>query len=253
MPIHLVENKEKIKLNLPKFTVDDNPLAGGDLPYPLSLLDRYHALAFIGRAGSGKTSMIVSMLTNKKPKIFRKRFENIIVVMPKSSRASLKVNIFDKNLPDDKLFSELDEANIDIIIAKIEEASDNDEKTLLILDDVASQLKKSTYLQTRLNHIIYNRRHLHCCLWMALQTYSSLPLTCRKNLSHAFIWKPAKKEAENLFEELFEMKKETVNEIMNEAYDKPHNYIFMDVYNQKLFKNLDFEIKHQEGEKNILG
>jgi GTPase SAR1 family protein len=252
MPIQLIENKEKIKLNLPKFTVDDNPIADGELPYPLSLLDRYHAMAFIGRAGSGKTSMIVSMLQNKKPKIFRKRFENIIVIMPKSSRASLKNNIFDKNLSEDKLFNELDENIIDEIISKIEEASELGEKTLLILDDVASQLKKSTYLQTRLNHIIYNRRHLHCCLWMALQTYSSLPLTCRKNLSHAFIWKPAKKEAENLFEELFEMKKETVSEIMNEAYDKDHNYIYMSIYDQKLFKNLDFEIKYKEDDNKLI-
>jgi len=252
MPIQLIENKEKIKLNLPKFTVDDNPIADGELPYPLSLLDRYHAMAFIGRAGSGKTSMIVSMLQNKKPKIFRKRFENIIVIMPKSSRASLKNNIFDKNLSEDKLFNELDENIIDEIISKIEEASELGEKTLLILDDVASQLKKSTYLQTRLNHIIYNRRHLHCCLWMALQTYSSLPLTCRKNLSHAFIWKPAKKEAENLFQELFEMKKETVSEIMNEAYDKDHNYIYMSIYDQKLFKNLDFEIKYKEDDNKLI-
>jgi len=50
---------------------------------------------FIGRPGSGKTSLLVSMLTGrKKDKVFRKVFNNILVVMPTSSRNSMKNNIF---------------------------------------------------------------------------------------------------------------------------------------------------------------
>lgn len=244
MTVKLVNTKTNIKLSMPKFLVDDYPITEGknELPYPLNLLDCYHSVAMIGRAGSGKTSLMISLLTTKKPKLFRKRFQSIYVVMPKASRSSIKNNIFDKNLPEDQLYSELNEIVIDDLIEKVKNNSLEGNKSLIILDDVATYLKNSQYLQQRIKELIDNRRHYHVCLWFSLQTYSSLNLSSRKNISHAFIFKPSKKEAECLLDELFEFTKEQSLEIMDSVFDKQHNYLFLDVYKRKLFKNLEQEI-----------
>lgn len=237
-----IELKNTPKIDIPQFICDDFPLAKGQLKYPLHLLDKYHICLFIGRAGSGKTSMIVNLLSNKdKSSGFRKRFDNIIVVMPKSSRQSLKKNIFDKELAEENLFSTLDESVMDMINEMIDDNRENNENTLIILDDVTAALKKSIYLQNQLNKLIWNRRHKKLCIWIAQQNYTSLSLSSRKNISHAFLWKPSKKEFTVLFEELFELKQEKSLEIMK-LYQKPHDFIFIDVYNQKIFRNFDTEI-----------
>lgn len=236
--MELKKINHNIQLNLPEFNCDSSPL-GKDFEYPISLMNKYHFTLFCGRSGSGKTSMMVSLITTKG--LFRKRFENIILVMPHSSRQSLKKNIFDKNLDEDNIYDELDEDVLDDIMEKIYENREENEKTLLILDDVATRLKKNKYLETMLMKLVYNKRHLKLCIWCAVQTFSSLPLNCRKNINFAFLYKPSKKEFINLFEELFEMKKEKSMELMK-LYDKPYIYIFMDVYQQKFFKKLDYEI-----------
>ena len=47
------------------------------------------------------------------------------------------------------------------------------------------------------------------------------------------------KEFETLFEELFETKKDDAMEIMNFVYKLPHDYLFLNVDSQRMFKNFD--------------
>jgi hypothetical protein len=53
------------------------------------------------------------------------------------------------------------------------------------------------------------------------------------------MFKPPKKEMEILFEELIESKKDTFNEVMRIAFDKKHNFLFVNVPSQRMFKNWD--------------
>ena len=50
------------------------------------------------------------------------------------------------------------------------------------------------------------------------------------------MFKPSKVEFENLFEELFETNKDMALDIMNIAYDKPHDYLMLNVDSQKMYK-----------------
>ena len=190
---------------------------------------------------------MVSIKSNKdKTSSFRKRFDNIIICMPKSSRMSLKKKyFFVKELPEENLFSSLDEETMDLITMMIDENRENNENTLLILDDQTANLKKSVYLMNQLNKFVWNRRHLKLCIWITMQNYTSLALSARKNISHAFIWKSSKRENEILMEELFEMKKDLSLDILK-LYKKEskHDFIFIDVYQQKIFRNFDTEIKY---------
>jgi DNA replication protein DnaC len=58
----------------------------------------------LGSMGSGKTSLIVSLLRG----VFKKCFNTIYVIMPPNSRASLENDIFSK-LPQEQVYDDLNE------------------------------------------------------------------------------------------------------------------------------------------------
>jgi DNA replication protein DnaC len=88
MPITVIQNKEP-KLKLPKFNVDtelDERLNDYQLQ---SLMNKSNFTLFLGRAGSGKTSLMTGLLgTSVKNGGFKKVFHTVIVFMPSSSRSS---------------------------------------------------------------------------------------------------------------------------------------------------------------------
>ena len=57
-------------------------------------LNKYCTTAFIGQQGSGKTSVMINLLTN----IYNNSFKNIYVFMPKSSRDDVENNILVSSL-----------------------------------------------------------------------------------------------------------------------------------------------------------
>ena len=238
MRITLKKNKAP-KLSVPSFVCDNNPLGEHLNEYDmLSHLNCYGFTCLLGKPGSGKTSIVISWLTGKgKSKVFRKVFDNIILVMPESSRNSLKKNIFEKHDPT-KMFEELTIDTINKIYDMLLRNSKEKENTLLILDDVGASLKRND-IQTILKRIIFNRRHLKCHIIVMLQSFTTAPLVIRKLYTNVIMFKPSKKEFETLFEELFETKKDHAIEIMNFVYDKPHQYLFLNVDSQRMYKNFD--------------
>jgi KaiC/GvpD/RAD55 family RecA-like ATPase len=244
-----IKKNKKIDLDIPEFCCDNNPLGEHLTKYDmLQQLNGFKFTGIIGKPGMGKTSMMVSWLQSKgKNKVFRKVFENLLVVMPTSSRKSMKKNIFEKHTAE-KMWDELDLSSITTIYERLLASSAENDKTLLILDDVGASLKNND-IQTLLRKIIYNRRHLKVHIIMLLQSYLSCPKEVRKLFNNIFIFKPSKVEFENLFDELFETKKDLAVEIMKIAYEKPHDYLMINVENQRLFKGFDELIIHEKEEE----
>jgi hypothetical protein len=90
-----------------------------------------------------------------------------------------------------------------------------------------------------LKRMIYNRRHLKLNIVMTAQVYPNIPLDIRKCITNLIMFKPPKMELEKVFEELIESKKESFEDIMKIVYDEPHNFLFVNVPSQKMFKNFD--------------
>lgn len=230
-----IKKNKKIELEPPKFLCD------GDLSEKLNkydmlkLFNSFSFNAMIGRPGSGKTSLLVSFLNNSK--IFKKTFHNIYVVMPTSSRESMKNNIFKKH-SENKLFDELTLSTIQEIYKNLLKNSEDNESSLLILDDVGAVLKNKQIQQT-LRLIIYNRRHLKCQIIILLQSYLSIPKEIRKLFSNVIMFKPSKVEFINLFDEIFENKKDMTMDIMKFVYTDPHDYLVLNVETQKMYKGFD--------------
>ena len=142
-------------------------------------------------------------------------------------------------LPSENIYNELTDKSIQEIYNKIDGYSEKDEKTLLFIDDMTADLKRSKFIQETLKKLIYNRRHLKCNLIITAQSFTNIPLDIRKNIQNLILFKPSKKEMELVFEELFETKKEIFQDIMRMAYDEKHNFLFLNIPSQRLFKNFD--------------
>lgn len=234
-----IRKNPEIKLDIPKFSCDTDAVGSHLEAHPLTeLLNVYGFLCLVGRPGHGKTSMAISFISQKKPKIYRKTHHHILVLMPLNSMASLKHNPFEV-LPPENIYGELNDESIHDIYNRIDEYSKRDEKTLLFIDDMTADLKKTKVIQDILKRIIYNRRHLKTNVILTAQSYVNVPLDMRKCITNLIMFKPPKREMEILFEELIESKRELFQDIMNLTYDKKHNFLFVNIPSQRMFKNWD--------------
>jgi hypothetical protein len=188
------------------------------------------------------------MITQKKPRILRKTHNYIYVFMPRNSIASMDKNPF-KPLPEDRFYDDLTEDTINQVYERIQQNSENGEKSLVFIDDMTASLKRSKFIQDTLKKMIYNRRHLKLNIILTAQSYVNIPLDCRKTIENLILFKPSKKEFELVFEELFETKKDLALKIMKVAYDRPHNFVFLNIPTQRIFRNFD-ELKiHEEDDE----
>ena len=246
--ISIFKNPE-IPLEIPRFECDDNAVGDHLNRHPLTkFLNCYGFLCIIGRPGQGKTSLAVSLITQKKNKIYRKTHHHILILMPKSSISSLNNNPF-KQLPEENLFDELNDSTITHIYDRIRSFASDNQKTLLFIDDMTSDLKRSKTTIDTLKKLIFNRRHLKLNLLITSQSYVNIPLDIRKNITNCILFKPAKKEMEILFHELVEAKKDIFVEIMKVVFDGSHSFLFIHVPSQTMFKNWDSLIVNEPVEK----
>jgi len=237
MPI--LEKKNNLNLCLPRVTADlplDPPVK-----FPLPRTSGF-AINILGPAGSGKTSTMVSLM--KSPDIFRKRFHNIITIIPETSLNSLYSNPF-KDIPDEQRFEELDFGTLRKIVEMCEKNKEEDEFTCLIMDDVSAELQDPMLLK-KLMRLFLNRRHLYLsiiCLSHSLTGKGALPYTIRKNLSHMILFKPSC-GLEVLNAEFLHLPKVKFKELIDFVYDKDHNHLLIELYTGKLYKNFNTIVQY---------
>ena len=208
----------------------------GDIPKPLP--DKAFFMCISGSAGSGKSSFMISLLSQKKPKIYRKVFENVYIIAPSHSLASVKSNIF-RNHPEDKQYNELNAETLNDIKQKVLEEASEDYKSLLIIDDQTVHLKNKVN-EMLLKDLIYNRRHYHLSIMLLVQSYTAIPLTIRKTISHGIIFKPKnKKEFESVFDEILFQPKHIIDDVSKFVFKKPHDFLFFDVGSGDLHHNFN--------------
>jgi hypothetical protein len=243
-----IKKNESLKLKIPKFICDDGINDRLNKYDMLSHFNKYCFSIILGKPQSGKTSLLISWLTSKH--IFKKCFHHVLVIMPRSSIKSMKSNPF-KDHPEDKMYDELTFESFEDIMKKLALSSEENESTLLIMDDVGASLRNKE-LQQMMRKLIFNRRHLKCAIIGLVQSYISFDPQIRKMVNNVIMFKPSKVEFEKLFDELFEkMDKRLALKVMEISYDDPHNYLMLNVDSQKMYKGFDeIIIKESNDEEN---
>ena len=231
-------------------------------------------LTIIGKPGSGKTNLLVNMLTNKN--IYKRVFDKVLLVMPKNSIKSLKNNIFE-DLPESQQFNELspdvfetikqfreefDEVEdqplsvkTDVGLRPIQRLNQNEhtgskggtpplkkprsKNMLLILDDVTAQLKEKEN-QKLLIELSTNRRHLKLSIILISQYLRAIPRCVRSQTTNLVYFKPANELDNNIVrDEYINLPKETFNNLMRFVFQNQHDFLFIDKNNESYFKNLN--------------
>jgi hypothetical protein len=230
--------KNKIPmLKRPEFTVDGKLNEKLDDIEIFKLMNKAHFSLFLGKAGSGKSSLIISLLNSKRNESFKKVFHDIIIFIPPNSRQSIKSDFWGSNLDEDNIYDDLTLENLYEAYNKAQMNAEEGYKTLIILDDVQKNLKGEN--ENLLLHMVNNRRHAHLCIWIAAQNYFSLSKQVRQALTDLFIFKVNKTEMENIFNEQVEIPKEKFNMILDKTYKKPNEFIYINPNSQKIFYNWD--------------
>jgi len=201
-----------------------------------SYLNHHSTNLLLGKPKSGKSSLMWSMLKNKK--LLNKVYHNVYLFQPSHSRSSIKNDIFRKH-DKDKMYEELTYDNLREVMDKIK-ATDPEQNNMIIFDDQSSYLKNADTLQL-FKELIFNRRHIRTSIYFLNQTFFSVPKELRRLFSNVFIFKVSKDEMKNLFEELVEDEKvKSMMPLINKVvYDKPYSYLFVNTDNQKFYKKFD--------------
>ena len=193
-------------------------------------LNCHQSSVIVGKPQSGKTSMIYSLFKSKN--ILKRVYDKIFLFQPNASRASMKDNIFEA-LPDEQKFNEMTLENLQYVDDNLHEGNN-----CLIFDDMSAYLKNHDIKQ-KMKELMFNRRHKHLSIYFLVQTWFSIEKDIRKIFSNIFVFRCSKSEMEVIFDEVIESKKDYMNEIVKLVYDKPHQYLMINIDSQKMFKGFD--------------
>ena len=195
-----------------------------------------------GRAGSGKTSLLINALAAKNEnRIYRKVFDKITLVMPKNSRRSIKNNpLYD--LPADQQFETFGMDVMTKVKEFREEFDELDKKKkrprnqLLILDDVTAYLKDDPSL---LVEMATNRRHLKLRIILLVQFIRAIPRPVRFQVTTITFFKPSNElDAKIIEEEYVNLKKDVFKDMTRFVWTNAHDFLMINKQNETFYKNL---------------
>jgi len=231
-------NLKKVKMNV------DDIIDEKIMKYPMSadLFSRTSFNVILGKMGQGKTSLI----TNFVKTIFKKAFEHIIIFIPAGSRKSIENDIYGKHLPDADLYDTLTEENLDEVIDKLEENADNEENTLLIIDDFQAALKDPDVL-ARLQKIVTRMRHMRTTIFILQQNFQKMAKFLRELVTNVITFNVGKSQLNKLFEETVQIDKDKYQALVDLAFKEKNDWIAINVNgNRNIYKGFDRIIFDEE-------
>jgi len=233
MNIKIIENEKPILQKI-KFNCDDKLCDKLDkFPMIRDHFNKYNTTLFVGRQGSGKTSLAINFIKQ----IYKKKFHKIYVFMPSTSRFSLKPNIFDI-LPEEQLFEELNEQNISLVYEQLKDNRKNKLKSLILYDDVQKALKDVTVLKS-LQNIIANQRHLFVVNFILAQNFYNVDPKIREIINNLIFFKMDKKQTEKIFKNVVEIPKESFDNIRDFVFDENYNWCMINLGSKRMYKGFD--------------
>ena len=224
-------NLKKVKMNV------DDIIDEKIMKYPMSadLFARTSFNVILGKMGQGKTSLI----TNFVKTIFRRAFEHMIVFIPTGSRKSIENDIYGKHIPDADLYDALTPENLDEVIEKLEENADNEENTLLIIDDFQAALKDPEVL-ARLQKIVTRMRHMRTTIFILQQNFQKMAKFLRELVTNVITFNVGKSQLDKLFEETVQLDKNKFQALIDLAFQERNDWIAINVNgNRNIYRMFD--------------
>lgn len=232
------------------------------------LMNKSTNTAVIGPPGSGKSTLVQSMLKTKK--LFWRVFDTILVFIPESSRKSCKDSIMD-GLPEDQIISQLTEETLlkAEAKAKANAAADPPKSTCIIFDDQQDAMTSSTRIRDALLRLMSNRRHNYCTIISILQSWKKLPKKCRAQLSDVFLFNISREDFDAIYREVINKSKHEWEQVMryyhdlihtesmklqetNEVNKRPHHFLYLNTDTTRWFVDFNELITQQDKQENSM-
>lgn len=193
----------------------------------------------VGRMGQGKTSTVISMIKG----IFKKTFEDIIVVIPAISLQSIapEDNVF-AMLPEENIYHDFNEENMTDIEKRVMENSAEGYNTLLIIDDFGSAFAQEKDPANKiLKRMAIKIRHMKCSIMLLQQNIFQLPKKLREVATNLLMFDLGVSQNEKVIKEFLPYNQKECEEIMS-AFESPHDHIILNTRSHRLFRNLRDEL-----------
>ena len=222
----------------------------GVLPkFPSSVL-------FCGRSGSGKTNLLLNILTRKK--LLGNYYHTIIVFSPTAGKYDdtyKALNIPEENFIEDfnaESFENLIKVRKDLIEEKGIEWTAKNSRVLIVLDDVIAN-RNFLESQTALK-LFALLRHYLCSIFILIQSYTKVPRALRLNCNATYIFPASQSEVEILKDEVTPsgLTKKQFEKVIEYATSEPYNFLSINNHakpKERFRRNLD-EIIDLEKYKN---
>tara|TARA_R110001632_G_scaffold231822_1_gene371160 strand:+ start:844 stop:1617 length:774 start_codon:yes stop_codon:yes gene_type:complete len=231
MLIKEISNNElqinKVDMNCDKHIKDKK---GRCIAKPLMGTSHFYIIS--GASGSGKTNLLINLLKSnkttkdKKHKMsYRNMFDNIVFVSPSAN--TIKDSPLE-TIDDSQKFTQLNDDVFELVEELSNDGVEDNKNTLLILDDVSSQLRLKEN-EKQLNQMIKNRRHMNLSVWIVGHKATDLSPSLRSNANMLFLFKPkSMKEKIAIQDEYMMMKKNDADAVMSAAYKTRFDFLLID-------------------------
>lgn len=240
-----IEQCNKPKYSKFKFS-SDKPLEKKMENIPLydDLLNRFATSLIVGKQGQGKSSLAMNLLKDKDG--YKNVFDHIYIFLPATSKQNIKNSPYEK-IPQNQIYDELSYENLAEVFSKIEETANNNidiedddekERSLILFDDVSSELKNKS-IQQLLKRIIKNQRHLFVSSIYLLQSYFDMPKQLRLLCNNLFLFKMSKDVMYEIFKELIEIPKTKYDELIKMVYEDNHDWLAVNLNNGHIYRQFD--------------
>lgn len=203
---------------------------------PGIITDRPQVTIVCGKKGSGKSCLCVKLLKTH----FKYVYKKIIIISPtfRAQYAKLWCQISHEGVI-------VYEALTQQVITKIfDEMMENDEETLLLLDDCGEELK---HCEPRLvNMLVSNSRHRNLSMIVLCQKITQMPTILRCNADSYIMYSSSSYlERECLYKEVSTVEKKEFIKIFNKATEKEYSFLVcvMSRTGQLQFYHSDFETR----------
>ena len=247
MPVRTIKNKHEVEIQAIKYKLDsefENVIP----PLP----NKTFFAIMCGKPASGKSTTMSALLSKKPNKdgygFYRKQFDHVYFVMPKNSLSNIpNSHPYHKHIKaePESYYDHLSGGTLHEIMDLAKASALDGEKSLLVIDDELAALKQPEVINA-LSEIASNRRHYGLSVFILTQVWNSIPLTIRKMISHAFIWRCGPREFESVFEEcFFTLPKDAAKELCEHAWSENHGFVFIDCNNNKYYDSKLHELVHE--------
>lgn len=220
------------EINNGKYKVTPYKMSNDELIPGLEPPFNYYNFFYIinGGPGSGKTNLLLNLLT-KKGKFFNKKFDRVYIFSP-----SLKTVTRAINLPEERIFDVFDLEAIENII---EAENEEDNKVLIIFDDMINSFRKN---QKEMLKLIYNRRHIGggFSIIITSQVFNKIPNEIRKVATLFVLFKTTnKKEIQSIYEDAVNLSKTDFEQVLKYCWKNKHDFLMIDADTSDIYNGFN--------------